>query len=85
MAVVFKGPAHGSIILGSEVAQQPRHPDGLPDAIIPTTFTYAVRYVPLPERKLNLDFGFAQAAGTVAPGVNLDARSQAAVGISYGF
>lgn len=85
LAFVFKMPAHGSFILGSEIAQQPRHPAGLPEAVVPTTFTYAVRYVPLPERKLNLDFGVAQAAGTIQPGVNLQARSQMAVGISYGF
>lgn len=85
LAFVFKGPAHGSIILGSEIAQQPRHPDGLPTAVIPTTLTYALRYVPIPERKLNVDFGVAQTAGMIQPGANLQARSQMAVGISYGF
>jgi len=84
VAFVLKGPAHGSVILGAEVAQQPRHPADLPAAVIPTTLTYAVRYVPIPERKLNLDFGIAQAAGVIQPGVNLQARSQMAVGISYG-
>jgi hypothetical protein len=82
---VFKGPAHTSFILASEVSQQPRHPDQLPTAVIPTTITYAIRFVPLPERRLNFDFGVAQIAGQIAPGVNLQARAQVAAQLSYGF
>jgi hypothetical protein len=85
VAFVFKGPAHSSIILGSEAAQQPRHPDQFPTLDIPTTLTYAARFVPTPKHKLNIDFGIAQIAGQVMPGVNLRARHQAAVQISYGF
>jgi hypothetical protein len=52
---------------------------------VPTTITYAARVVPLPERsKFNIDFGVAQAAGWILPGVNLQARHQFALGISYG-
>ena len=41
--------------------------------------------VPLPERsKFNVDFGVAQAAGSVLPGVNMRARHQFALGVSYG-
>ncbi len=82
---VFKGPAHTSFILASEFSQQPRHPDQLPKAVIPTTITYAVRFVPAAEHRINLDFGVAQIAGEIAPGVNLQARAQVAAQVSYGF
>jgi hypothetical protein len=91
----FKGPGRSTILLGSEVLQEPRSIEGLPGAVIPTTITYAVRIVPagaLPIHgwgvetpKLTLDFGLAQAAGNIAPGVDLQARHQFAFGISYGF
>ncbi|HMJ23573.1 MAG TPA: hypothetical protein VK513_16780 [Terriglobales bacterium] len=91
----FKGPGRSTILLGSEVLQEPRSIQGLPGAVIPTTITYAVRIVPagaLPIHgwgvetpKLTLDFGLAQAAGNIAPGVDLQARRQFAFGISYGF
>jgi hypothetical protein len=84
-AFVVKGPAHSTLIFGSEVAQQPRHPDQLRTAIIPTTITYCMRVVPMSERKLNVDIGVAQIAGQIAPGVNLQARSQVGAQISYGF
>ncbi len=84
-AFVLKGPAKSQLIFGSEFAQQPRGVKDLPGAIVPTTITYAARIVPAPERaKLNIDFGVAQAAGWVLPGVNLKARNQFAFGVSYG-
>jgi hypothetical protein len=83
-AFVVKGPAKSSIILGSEFSQEPREVQNLPGAIVPTTITYAVRVVPSEKRKFNIDFGVAQAAGQIAPGVNLNARHQFALGISYG-
>src|SRR5882724_3733097 len=91
----FKGPGRSTILLGSEVLQEPRSIQGLPGAVMPTTITYAVRIVPsgaLPVHgwgvetpKLTLDFGVAQAAGRIMPGVDLQARRQFAFGISYGF
>jgi hypothetical protein len=91
----FKGPGRSTILLGSEVLQEPRRVEGLPGAVIPTTITYAIRIVPagaLPihgwgveNPKLTLDFGLAQAAGNIMPGVDLQARRQFAFGISYGF
>ena len=91
----FKGPGRSTILLGSEFMQQPRSIEGLPGAVIPTTLTYAVRIIPsgaLPLRgwgvetpKLTIDFGLAQAAGNIMPGVDLQARHQFAFGISYGF
>jgi hypothetical protein len=84
-ALVVKGPAKSQLIFGSEFAQQPREVQNLPGAVVPTTITYAARIVPLPEKaKFNIDFGVAQAAGWILPGVNLQARRQFALGISYG-
>ena len=91
LAFVFKGPARSTIIVGSEVAQQPHHPYGFSNATdtailnIPTTLTYCVRFVPTTKQKLNFDFGIAQIAGNVAPGIDLNARHQAGVQVSYGF
>lgn len=83
-AFVLKGPAKSTLIFGSEFSQEPRQVQNLPGAIVPTTITYAARIVPLKERKFNLDFGVAQAAGTIEPGVDLHARHQFALGVSYG-
>jgi Protein of unknown function (DUF3034) len=94
-AFAFRGPGRSTILVGSEVLQEPRRVEGLPDIVVPTTMTYAVRIVPagaLPlygwgveSPRLTIDFGVAQAAGNVAPGINLQARHQFAFGISYGF
>ena len=84
LAFVLKGPAKSTIILGSELLQEPRAVQALPGAIVPTTITYAARIVPLAKKKFNVDFGVAQAANHILPGVNLDARHQFALGISYG-
>ncbi|MBZ5721463.1 MAG: DUF3034 family protein [Acidobacteriia bacterium] len=85
VAFAFKGPGGSTIIFGSEAAQQPHHPMNFPTLNIPTTLTYCMRVVPSSKYKLNLDFGVAQLAGNVAPGVNLQARHQIGVQISYGF
>jgi hypothetical protein len=82
VAFVFKGPAHSTVILGSEVSQQPRHPDQLPAAVIPTTFTYCMRVVPRAERKIDIDFGVAQIAGKIAPGVDLQSRARIGMQLS---
>jgi hypothetical protein len=82
---VVKLPNKANAIFAVELAQQPRHPDQLPGAVIPTTITYAVRLSPAPESKLNVDFGIAQVAGEIAPGINLQARSRLGLQISYGF
>lgn len=82
---VVKLPGKATAILAAEIAQQPRHPDQLPTAIIPTSIVYAVRLSPAPESKLNIDIGVAQVAGKIAPGVDLKARSRLGVQVSYGF
>jgi hypothetical protein len=94
-AFALRGPGRSTILLGSEVLQEPRRVQGLPGIVVPTTITYAARIVPggaLPLRgwgvespKLTIDLGITQAAGNVAPGVNLQARHQFALGVSYGF
>ena len=88
VAFVFKGPRKSSVVFASEVAQQPPHPEHLGAATIPTTLTYAVRVAPAPEgplKKFNIDFGIAQIANHIMPGVDLKARHQVAMGISYAF
>ena len=84
-AVVLKGPFRSAVAFASEIAQQPPHPEHLGGAVIPPTLTYAVRVTPIPERKFNIDFGVAQIANHNMPGVDLQARHQVAMGISYGF
>jgi len=82
---VVKLPKGANAIFAAEISQQPAHPDQLPTAVIPTTSTYAVRLSPAPESKLNIDFGVAQIAGKIAPGVDLQARSRLGLQVSYGF
>lgn len=95
VALAFTGPSKSSIIVASEAAQQPHHPyyfdnsTSAPMLNIPTTLTYAVRFIPSPKHKLNFDFGIAQIAGRVYSSgtaiIDLKARHQAAVQASYGF
>jgi hypothetical protein len=85
LAFVFNLPNKGSIVFGSEYAQQPHHPLNFSGLNIPTTLTYCMRVTPSPKHKLNFDFGVAQLAGRVAPGVDLKARHQIGVQMSYGF
>ena len=75
----------GAVIIGSEAAQQPKRLNGLPNATIPTTLTYFVRIVPKGDVPFNIDFGVAQAVGKIQPGVDLKARHQFAMGMSYRF
>ncbi len=94
-AFALRGPGRSTILLGSEVLQQPRSVQDLPGAVVPTTLTYAVRIVPggaLPlhgwgveSPRLTIDLGVAQVASNILPGVNLQARHQFALGVSYGF
>ena len=84
-----------TLTLASEASQQPHHPygfdgqNGTTPLNIPTTLTYAARFVPTSKYKLNFDLGVAQIAGQVygsgATGINLKARHQIGVQVSYGF
>lgn len=90
LALVFTGPGKSTIIVGSEVSQQPRRiKAGAAEALdIPTSEVYAVRIVPSPKHKLNVDGGVLHAGSNVAGGgvpLNLNARARVAFGVSYGF
>jgi hypothetical protein len=92
LGFVFTGPGKSTVILASEVAQQPQsikftNTSGVAYSAldIPTSVDYAVRVVPSPKHKINIDAGMLQAAGRIAPGVDLKARARFAFGISYGF
>ncbi len=82
---VIPGPVRSKLIVGSEFLQEPRHIAGLPGASLPTTLTYFARVIPRGELPLNVDFGVAQVANNILPGVNLQVRSQFAIGASYRF
>ena len=76
-AVYFKGPLRSTVVLGSEVARQPRQPDHLSSAVIPTTITYLARIVRFAERKVNLGLrrvmltgSFGLVVTAIAPGVS---------------
>lgn len=84
-AVVVPGPLKSKLVLGTEFSQEPRHIKDLPGATIPTSRTYFVRVLPMPEKPFNIDFGIAQAAGKIAPGVDVKARNRFAMGVSYRF
>ncbi len=84
-AVVLPGPAKSKLVVGSEFSQEPRHIKNLDGATVPTSMTYFVRVLPLPEKPFNIDFGIAQAAGKIAPGVDVKARNRFAMGVSYRF
>ncbi len=85
VAFVFKFPNGGNIVFGSEAAQQPHHPLNFSGLNIPTTLTYCARLTPSSKHKINFDFGVAQLAGNVAPGVNLKARHQIGTQVTFGF
>jgi len=82
---VFTGPAKSSIVLAAEASQQPQNVSGVSSLDIPTSFVYAIRVAPSPKHKFNVDLGVLQAAGRVAPGIDLQARARFSLGISYGF
>lgn len=81
----LRGPFKSGILLGSEVVQQPPHPQYLAAAVVPPTITYSMRIVPWQGSKLNVDVGLAQLANHIMPGVDLKARMQFGLGISYDF
>lgn len=88
LGFVLPGPAKSKIVVGSEALQQPHHIQGLvgeQSATLPTTLTYFARVLPPGKVPFNVDFGVAQAANQILPGVQLKARAQFAFGISYRF
>jgi hypothetical protein len=104
--IVVKGPFKSTIIPAFEVAEQPQHissatatatvgsAKGATLFDIPTSEVYAVRIVPSPKHKLNIDAGVLHAGGyidnpllkgLVGHKVDLDLRARVAFGVSYGF
>jgi len=78
-----------TLVFGAEAAQQPHYLEGLyvrgvGGPTIPTSLVYFVRVLPA-KLPFNVDFGIAQFAGKITPGIDLKARNQAAVGLSYRF
>jgi len=89
IAFVVTAPAKTAVIFGAEALQQPHYLEGLYTSgvggpTIPTTLVYFVRVVPN-KMPFNVDFAIGQFAGQITPGVDLKARNQAAVGLSYRF
>jgi hypothetical protein len=76
-AFVITGPAKSTIILASEVSEQPQHISSATATAtlgsskaatlfdIPTSEVYAVRIVPFAKRKLNVDAGVLHAGGNI--------------------
>ncbi len=81
--IVVKTPFKTKAIIGAEADQQPTELKNLPGVSIPTELTYFVRVLPMPEKPINIDFAVAQFAGKVAPGLDLQARSQFCFAVSY--
>ena len=92
-AIVVKAPKKTTLILGSEFSQQPHEAEGIsaadgltPPAVFPMSLSYFARVVPHIEgTPMQIDFGVAQLAGNITPGINLKARSQFGMGVSYHF
>lgn len=82
---VVTGPGKSTLIFGAEAVQQAREIQGLPGASMPTSLAYWVRILPKSEHKFNIDLGVGQFAGKIMPGVDVKARHQFAMGISYQF
>jgi len=91
LALVFHGPYKSTIIAGTEFAQQPQQlkvglekiPTELVD--IPSTNTYAVRIVPTPKYKLNIDLGVLHATHHEDTGLQANVNDRFVAGASYAF
>ena len=90
-AFEVKGPERSRLMLGMEFAQQPRQLKEVPGpffptgATIPTTLAYFVRVRPGGDTPVNFDFGVVQLAGRIGSGLDLQARHQLTMGVSYQF
>ncbi len=98
-ALVFTLPNKGAVIPAVEVSQQPNHIEtalntSLKLFDVPTSEVYAVRIVPTPKAKLNIDFGILHGGGFIGNaltesvlGANTDLklRHNFAFALSYGF
>jgi Protein of unknown function (DUF3034) len=88
LAFIFTLPNKSTLILASEAAQQPqRIKDGSAAILdVPTSVVYALRFVPSPKVKLNIDAGVLHATSGHDPTDYLaNAKDRAAFGLSYAF
>lgn len=89
-AFEVKVPGSTTLVFGAEAVQEPHYLEGfytpgVGGPTIPTTLVYFVRIVPPAKYPFNVDVGVGQIAGVITPGIDLKARDQAAVGLSYRF
>ncbi|MEZ5306030.1 MAG: DUF3034 family protein [Pyrinomonadaceae bacterium] len=84
VAAVVSGSSKTTVIVGAEAVQQPKYVKGLPGATVPTSFSYFTRIIPN-KVPMAIDLAIVQAAGEIAPGVDLKARARFGMGISYQF
>jgi hypothetical protein len=90
-ALRINGPAHSRLDVGAEISQQPRSLKEVPGqyfsttATIPTTLAFFFRVHPRGDVPLAAQFGVAQLAGKVGPGMDLQARHALILGVSYRF
>ncbi|HME58006.1 MAG TPA: DUF3034 family protein [Terracidiphilus sp.] len=88
LAFIFTLPNKSTLILGSEASQQPQRikEGGLAVLDVPTSVVYAVRFVPSPKHKLNIDAGVLHAtSGNDLTDYLANAKDRAAFGLSYAF
>jgi hypothetical protein len=91
LALVLTGPKKSTVIVGTEVAQQPQQVKwgtvAVPARIIdiPTSRTYAVRIFPSPKYKLNVDFAVLHATNGETTPIKLNVNDRVVYGVSYGF
>lgn len=84
LAAVVSGKSKQTVIIGAEAVQQPKYIKGLPGATVPTSFSYFTRIIPN-KVPLAIDLAIVQAAGKIAPGVDVKARARFGMGLSYQF
>jgi hypothetical protein len=91
LALVFHGPYKSTIIAGTEFAQQPQQlkvgTEKLSARVvdIPSTQTYALRIVPTPKAKLNIDLGVLHATHHEDTGIQANVNDRFVAGASYAF
>jgi hypothetical protein len=91
LALVFHAPYKSTIIVGSEFAQQPQQvKDGTGTLSakvldIPSTRTYAVRIIPCPKYKFNVDAAVLHASNSEGSGLHTNLNDRVVFGVSYPF
>ena len=81
----LKAPHHSRLMLGTEFASQPRQMKEVPGVVVPTSLAYLARWSSASDHPLTLELGMMQLGNNLAPGIDLEARHQAVIGINYHF